>query len=296
MINEEQLKLMSEKPGFVAALDQSLSSTPAALRAYGIPDDTYHTKEEMLDLMHDMRSRIIISGDFSSEHIIGTILFVDTIERKISGQFIGEYLWNEKGILSFLKIDDGLDVLGSGVQLLKPIADFEEKIAEAKAHHLFGTKMRSLILSPNEEGIKDVIRQQFDIAKIILEHGLVPILEMEVDIHSMEKAKSEEILKRELLEELNKLDPNAKVILEFSLPNVPDFYKEVVEHPNVVRVLAASSGYKKTEADKKLSQNHGMIASFSRALEEGLMYQETDFEFDMILKESIQAIFDASIK
>jgi fructose-bisphosphate aldolase class I len=156
--------------------------------------------------------------------------------------------------------------------------------------------MRSLILSPNEEGIKDVIHQQFDIAKIILEHGLVPILEMEVDIHSMEKAKSEEILKRELLEELNKLDPNAKVILEFSLPNVPDFYKEVVEHPNVVRVLAASSGYKKTEADKKLSQNHGMIASFSRALEEGLMYQETDFEFDMILKESIQAIFDASIK
>lgn len=296
MIDEKKLKIMSEKPGFIAALDQSLNSTPAALRAYGIPDDTYHTKEEMLDLIHDMRGRIMISEDFSSTHILGAILYIDTMKRKIRGQFASEYLWNEKGMLTFLKIDDGLEVPGSGVQLLKPMLDFEEKLKEAKKHHFFGTKMRSLILSANHEGIRDVVQQQFDIAKVILKHDLVPIIETEVEIHSTEKAKAEELLKSELLTELNQLEENAKVIIELSLPTVPDFYKEIVEHPNVVRVLAASSGYKKTEADKKLSQNHGVIASFSRALEEGLMYQETDFEFDMTLKESIQAIFDASIQ
>ena len=296
MIDEKKLEIMSEKPGFVAALDESIKSTPAALRAYGIPDETYHTKEEMLNLIHDMRSRIMISEDFSSIHILGTILYIDTIKRKIQGQYVSEYLWEQKGILAFLKIDDGLDVPGSGVQLLKPIADFEEKLQEAKNHHVFGTKMRSLILSANQEGIRDVVKQQFEIAKVILQHDLVPIIETEVEIHSTEKKEAEKLLKEELLVELDKLDAQSKVIIELSLPTIPDFYQEIVSHPNVIRVLAASSGYKKTEADKKLSQNHGVVASFSRALEEGLMYQETDFEFDMILKESIQAIFEASIQ
>ena len=296
MIDEKKLKTMSEKPGFVAALDQSLNSTPAALRAYGIPDETYHTKEEMLDLIHDMRSRIMVSTDFEKSRILATILFIDTMKRKVEGQFTSEYLWNKKNIISFLKIDEGLAVLKNGVQLMNPILDLEEKLKEAKEHQVFGTKMRSLILSANEVGIKEVLKQQFDLAKQIYHEGLIPIIEPEVEIHSTEKEKAELMLKNELLEQLNQLDPSVKIIIQLSLPVVPDIYQDIIEHPNVVRVLAVSGGYKKSEADKKLSENHGMIASFSRALEEGLSYEETDFEFEMILKESIEAIFDASVK
>lgn len=296
MVDEKKLKIISEKPGFVAALDQSLNSTPAALRAYGIPDETYHSKEEMLNLIHDMRGRIIESSDFCSDHIIASILFIDTIKRKIGGLFVSEYLWQKKEILSFLKIDEGLAPITSGVQLMKPIEDFEEKLKEAALHDVFGTKMRSLVLNANPTGIKDLVDQQFELAKQVLAHDLIPIIETEVDIHSPEKEKAEVLLKKELLASLDALPKDQKVVIELTLPVIADFYKELVEHPNVIRVLAASAGYNKAEADKKLSQNHGVIASFSRALEEGLAYQETDFEFEWTLKESIEAIFKASIE
>lgn len=296
MIDEKKLKVMSEKPGFIAALDQSGGSTPAILRAYGIPDETYQTNEEMFNLMHDMRYRIIVSPDFSSEHILAAILFSDTIKRTIEGINTCEYLWEKKGIIPFLKIDQGLDVVRSGAQMMKPIENLEEKLVEAKKHYIFGTKARSLILNANEVGIKEVVEQQFDLAKTIFAHDLIPIIEPEIDIHSPEKAKSEALLKEELKKQLDQLDDDVKVILKLTLPSVPDFYHEFIDHPNVVRVVALSGGYRKAEADKKLSENHGMIASFSRALEEGLAYQETDMEFEFALKESIDSIFEASIQ
>ena len=296
MIDETKLQIMSEKPGIVAAIDQSLNSTPAALRAYGIPDETNHTKAEMHDLIHDKRCRMIDSTDFSSAHILATILFEDTMKRKIQGMYTSEYLWEKKQIISFLKIDEGLDVPANGVHLLKPMINFEERLKEAKEHQIFGTKMRSLIVNANEVGIKDLVKQQFDISKVILEHDLIPIIEPEVDIHSTDKEKAERLLKKELLAQLDALDEGSQVIIQLSLPVIPDFYEDIVAHKNVIRVLAVSGGYRKAEADKKLSQNHGIIASFSRALEEGLTYQETDFEFEMTLKESIHAIFDASIQ
>lgn len=296
MIDEKKLEIMSKKPGFIAALDQSGGSTPAVLRAYGIPDETYQTTEEMYNLMHDMRYRIIVSPDFSSDHILAAILFKDTMKRTIEGINTCEYLWEKKGIIPFLKIDQGLDVVRSGAQMMKPIENLEEKLKEAKEYHVFGTKARSLILNANEVGIKEVVEQQFELAKEIYAHDLIPIVEPEVDIHSPEKEKSEKILKEEIKKQLDMLDENVKIILKLSLPTISDFYHDFIDHPNVIRVVALSGGYRKAEADKKLSENHGMIASFSRALEEGLAYQETDMEFEFALKESIDSIFEASIQ
>lgn len=296
MIDEKRLKIMSDKPGFIAALDQSGGSTPTVLRDYGIPDDTYHTDEEMFNLAHDMRYRIIASPDFSSDHILAAILFEDTMKRTIEGINTCEYLWDKKGIIPFLKIDQGLDVLKSGAQMMKPIENLNELLEEAKKYNVFGTKMRSLILSANPVGIKDVVEQQFELATTIFNQGFIPIIEPEIDINSPEKGKAEIILKEELLTSLNNLDSNVKVILKLSLPKIPNFYEELIDHPNVVRLAALSGGFNKAEADKKLSENKGMIASFSRALEEGLAYQETDMEFDFALKESVNSIYKASIK
>ncbi|MGX7025535.1 class I fructose-bisphosphate aldolase [Vagococcus hydrophili] len=296
MLDEKKLKIMQEKPGFIAALDESIRRTPSALRSYGIPDETYHTNQEMLDLIHDMRYRIMASSDFDSEHIIATILYKDTLKRTIQRVNTCEYLLEKKGIIPFLKIDQGQEPVMNGVQLMKEITDFDELMDLAKANKIFGTKSHSIILSANKMGIKEAVDQQFDLARKVLDNGLLPIIEPEVDIHSPEKEQSEAILKEELLGHLNQMNPDQKVILELSLPSIPDFYEELLSHPNVVRVVASSGGYKKAEADKKLSQNHGMIASFSRALEEGLAYQETDMEFDFALRESIQSIFDASIQ
>ncbi len=296
MFDEKKLNIISKKPGFIAALDESLRSTPSVLRAYGIPDETYHSKEEMLNLVHDMRSRIIISSDFSSTHVIAAILFVDTLNRKIAGMPTSQYLWEEKEIIAFLKIDEGLAVLNNDVQLMNPINDLEKKLENAKVNKVFGTKMKSLILGANPEGIEELVDQQFTYAKQILNYELLPIIETEVDIHCRDKDKAEVLLKKALLDNLNQLSSEEKVIIEVTLPVVPDFYEEIISHPNVIRVLASSGGYKQAEADRKLRQNHGMIASFSRALEEGLKYSETDFEFDMILKETIAEIFDASIQ
>ncbi len=296
MLDEKKLKIMQENPGFIAALDESARRTPGALRAYGIPDETYRTDEEMFDLIHDMRYRIMASSDFSSECIIATILFKDTVKRTINRINTCEYLWEKKGIIPFLKIDQGQEPVMNGVQLMKEITDLEELFTLAKEYQIFGTKSRSLILSANKMGIKEIVDQQFELAKKALANNLLPIIEPEIDIHSPEKEQSEAILKEELLNHLNQLTKDEKIILELSLPDVPDFYEDLLSHPNVVRVVASSGGYRKAEADKKLSQNHGMIASFSRALEEGLAYQETDLEFDFALKESIQSIFDASIQ
>ena len=296
MIYEKRLRIMSDKPVFISALDQSGGSTPTVLREYGIPADTYHTDEEMFNLAHDMRYRIIASPDFSSDHILAAILFEDTMKRTIEGINTCEYLWNKKGIIPFLKIDQGLDVLKSGAQMMKPIENLNELLEEAKKYNIFGTKMRSLILSANPVGIKDVVEQQFELATTIFNQGFIPIIEPEIDINSPEKGKAEIILKEELLTSLNNLDSNVKVILKLSLPKIPNFYEELIDHPNVVRLAALSGGFNKAEADKKLSENKGMIASFSRALEEGLAYQETDMEFDYALKESINSIYKASIK
>ncbi len=296
MIDEKKLEIMLEKPGFIAALDQSGSSTPSVLRAYGIPDETYHTDKEMFNLIHDMRYRIMASPDFTSEEIIATILFEDTIKRTIEGISTCEYLWDKKGIIPFLKIDQGLDVLKNSAQMMKPIEDLDKVLDEAKKYNIFGTKMRSFVLAANPVGIKEVVAQQFDWATIIYAKQLIPIMEIEVDIHSVEKEKAEAIMKTELLNRLNRLEPDVQVILKLSLPVIPNFYKELIEHPNVLRVAGLSGGYKKAEADKKLSENNGMIASYSRAFAEGLAYQETDLEFDMALKESITSIYNASIK
>lgn len=296
MIDEKKLKIMSEKPGFIAALDQSGGSTPNVLRDYGIPDDTYHTDEEMFNLAHDMRYRIITSPDFSSDYVLAAILFEDTMKRTIEGVNTCEYLWDKKEIIPFLKIDQGLDVLKSGAQMMNPIEDLDNILEEAKNYNIFGTKMRSLILNANPVGIKDVVAQQFELATTIYKKGFLPILEPEIDINSTEKGKTEIILKEELLKALNSLDSDVKVILKLSLPKIPNFYEDLMTHPNVVRVAALSGGYNKAEADKKLSENKGMIASFSRALEEGLAYQETDIEFNFALKESVDSIYRASIK
>ncbi|MGO3731932.1 MAG: fructose bisphosphate aldolase [Vagococcus sp.] len=295
MIDEKKLDRMRNGKGFVAALDQSATSTPNVLRAYGIPDDTYQTSEEMFNLAHDMRMRMMISPDFSSKYILATILFEGTLNRTVFGVSTSEYLWNEKGILSFLKIDNGLAPEMNGVQLMKDIPDLDKLLEEANAYHLFGTKARSFIKQANETGIIDVVAQQFDLAKKVYAAGLIPIIEPEIDIHSPEKGQAEVILKKEIEKHLSELAPDVKVILKLSIPNVPDFYQDFTTHHNVVRVVALSGGYKKSEANRKLAENHGMIASFSRALEEGLAYQETDMEFDYDLKESINTIYQASL-
>ncbi|WP_415989919.1 fructose bisphosphate aldolase [Intestinibacter bartlettii] len=295
-MNEKQLQQMTSKKGFIAALDQSGGSTPKALRLYGIPEDKYSTDDEMFDLVHEMRTRIIKSPSFTGEKIIGAILFEKTIERKIDDKFTADYLWEEKGIVPFLKVDKGLQPEANGVQLMKDISTLDELLKKGIEKHIFGTKMRSVIKSANEEGIKAIVAQQFDIAKKILSYGLIPIIEPEVDIHSVDKEKCEEILKKEIFANLDKLDKDQKIMLKLTIPSVEGFYSDVIAHDNVLRVVALSGGYTRADSNEKLAKNPGLIASFSRALTEGLNVDQTQKEFDDLLEESIDGIYQASIK
>ena len=295
-MNEKQLQQMTSKKGFIAALDQSGGSTPKALRLYGIPEDKYSTDDEMFDLVHEMRTRIIKSPSFTGEKIIGAILFEKTIERKIDDKFTADYLWEEKGIVPFLKVDKGLQPEANCVQLMKDIPTLDELLKKGIEKHIFGTKMRSVIKSANEEGIKAIVAQQFDIAKKILSYGLIPIIEPEVDIHSVDKEKCEEILKKEIFANLDKLDKDQKIMLKLTIPSVEGFYSDVIAHDNVLRVVALSGGYTRADSNEKLAKNPGLIASFSRALTEGLNVDQTQKEFDDLLEESIDGIYQASIK
>ena len=295
IMNKAQFDIVKNHKGFIAALDQSGGSTPKALALYGIPEDSYTGEEEMFTLVHEMRSRIITSPAFSSDHILGAILFEQTMDRKVEGLYTADYLWEKKGIVPFLKVDKGLDTEADGVQLMKPNPDLAALLARANERHIFGTKMRSVIKSANPEGIKKVVAQQFEVGKQILAAGLIPIIEPEVDIHSTDKAESEAILKEELLSALDGLSADQFVMLKLSIPSVDDFYKELIAHPQVLRVVALSGGYSRKEANEKLTHNPGLIASFSRALSEGMTVDLTDDEFRTSLAESIQSIYDASI-
>ena len=291
---KEQLQTMKTRPGFIAALDQSGGSTPGALRAYGIKENAWSNEEEMFAIVHQMRTRIMSSPSFTGERILAAILFEDTMNRDIEGQPTPDYLWNAKRVVPFLKVDKGLAADNAGVQLMKPIPGLTGLLEKAKAKHMFGTKMRSLIKQANGAGIKDIVAQQFDAARQIIAADLVPIVEPEVDIHCPEKAKAEELLKAAILEELNKLSVDQLIMLKLTLPEKDDLYAECVSHPKVVRVVALSGGYTQEEANKRLRRNHGVVASFSRALVEGLSAQQSDREFNGLLDASIQSIFEAS--
>jgi fructose-bisphosphate aldolase class I len=295
-MNQEQMDQVHTGKGFIAALDQSGGSTPTALMQYGITKDCYSNDEAMFNLVHEMRTRIITNPAFNSEHILGAILFENTMDGKVNDQFTADFLWEHKNVVPFLKIDKGLAELENGVQLMKPIPGLQELLRRAVEKNIFGTKMRSVIKEANSEGIRKVVEQQFDIAKKIAEVGLVPIIEPEVDIHSADKEKSEKILKKEILSNLSALDKDVKIMLKLSIPTEDNFYNDLMDNPHVVRVVALSGGYTRSEANEKLAHNHGLIASFSRALSQGLTVQQTDKEFNLMLSNSIQTIYDASIK
>lgn len=294
-VNKEQLNRMQTGKGFIAALDQSGGSTPKALSQYGVQESSFSNDEEMYTLVHEMRTRIIKSPAFDSEYILGAILFENTMDRKIDGQWTADFLWEKKNIVPFLKVDKGLADLANGVQLMKPISNLDELLTRAVERNIFGTKMRSVIKEANAAGIRKVVEQQFEVGKQIFEKGLVPIIEPEVDIYSVDKEKSEEILKEEILKQLKALDKEVKVMLKLSIPTVNDFYKELMSDPHVVRVVALSGGYSREDANDKLSQNHGLIASFSRALSEGLTAGQSDDDFNAVLGTTITAIYKASI-
>ncbi|MBE0392115.1 fructose-bisphosphate aldolase class I [Flavobacterium sp. 7E] len=290
-----QLERMKSGKGFIAALDQSGGSTPKALAQYGVEESSFANDEEMYLLVHEMRTRIIKSPKFNSSFIIGAILFENTMDRKIDGEWTADYLWNKKGIVPFLKVDKGLSELKDGVQIMKPITNLDALLSRAVERNIFGTKMRSLIKEANSEGIRNVVKQQFVIAHQIFEQVLVPIIEPEIDIKSTDKAKSEEILKAELKLHLDALDESVKVILKLTLPETDNFYADLQSHPNVVRVVALSGGYSKDEANRKLAANNGLIASFSRALVEGVTFNQSDDDFNLMIDKSINEIYKASI-
>ena len=290
-----QLNRMQSGKGFIAALDQSGGSTPKALAQYGIEESSFTNDEEMYTLVHEMRTRIIKSPAFDREYILGAILFENTMDRKIDEQWTADYLWEKKNIVPFLKVDKGLADLANGVQLMKPIANLDELLTRAVEKNVFGTKMRSVIKEANAGGIREVVEQQFAVGLQIFEKGLIPIIEPEVDIYSADKEKSEKILKEEIKKQLNLLDKEVKVMLKLSIPTVNDFYKELMSDPHVVRVVALSGGYGQDEANAKLSQNHGLIASFSRALSEGLSAGQSDADFNSKLGNTIKEIYAASI-
>ncbi|HST29360.1 MAG TPA: fructose bisphosphate aldolase [Chthoniobacterales bacterium] len=293
-VNEEQLQKMKTAPGFVAALDQSGGSTPKALRLYGIQENTWSSDEEMFTIVHQMRTRIITSPAFNGQRVIGAILFENTMDREIEGQPTADYLWNVKRVVPFLKVDNGLAAEKEGVQLMKPIPALAALLEKARAKRIFGTKMRSVIKQANEAGIKNIVRQQFEIGQQIITADLVPILEPEIDIHCAQKAKAEQFLKAAILERLNELPAGQIVMLKLTLPEQDDFYADFVKHPSIVRVVALSGGYSREEANNRLRKQHGVVASFSRALVEGLTAQQSDAEFNDVLDKSIQSIFDAS--
>ena len=293
-INPEQLQRAKSNKGFIAALDQSGGSTPKALKLYGVEETEYSGDAQMFDLIHAMRSRIIQSPVFTSERILGAILFEMTMNRKIEGKGTAEFLWQNKQILPFLKVDNGLADETNGAQIMKPIPELGTRLESAKSHGVFGTKMRSVIKLGNKTGVCDVVKQQFEIAKQIVATGLVPIIEPEVDINSPEKSAAEVLLKAEIIGQLNSLSSDQNVMLKLTLPNETGFYAELVKHPRVVRVVALSGGYSREEANKKLAQNHGVIASFSRALTEGLSAKQSETQFNGTLDTTIQAIYEAS--
>ena len=294
-INQEMLEQIQHGQGFIAALDQSGGSTPKALANYGISENSYANDQEMFDLVHQMRSRIITSPAFTSEHIIGAILFERTMSSKIGDKFTAEYLWQDKHVVPFLKIDNGLAEQNNGVQLMKPIPELEHRLNEANRHNVFGTKMRSVIYEANEQGIADVINQQFELAKIICKAGLVPIIEPEVDINAIDKAKCEEMMKTEIQKHLSDWSGRDKIMFKFTIPSQPDFYADLYNSSAVVRIVALSGGYPVDEACAKLAENHNMPASFSRALLQNLRAQQSDEEFNNTLAQAIQQIYQASI-
>jgi fructose-bisphosphate aldolase class I len=292
--NEQQLQKMKNQPGFVAALDQSGGSTPKALAAYGIEAGSWSEEEEMFAIVHRMRTRIITSPSLTDDRILGAILFENTMDRDVQGQPTAAYLWNVKRIVPFLKVDNGVSEEKNGVRLMKPIPQLDMLLKKAKAKGIFGTKMRSVINKLNLAGIRDAVDQQFEIAARILAAGLAPIIEPEVDIHCPEKARAEAFLKIFLIEKLDKLPPEKPVFLKLTLPEQDDLYADCVRHPRVVRVLALSGGYSRDEADARLRRNHGVVASFSRALVEGLTAQQSSTEFNARLEAAVQSIFEAS--
>jgi fructose-bisphosphate aldolase class I len=293
-LNKEQLQKMKSHPGFIAALDQSGGSTPKALALYGIKEGTWSNEDEMFAIVHQMRTRMISSPSFTGERIIGAILFENTMDRDIEGQSTADYLWNVKRVVPFLKVDKGLAAEKDGVQLMKPMPVLGALLEKAKSKRIFGTKMRSVIKRASEAGIKDIVNQQFELAAQIIAAELLPIVEPEVDIHCPEKAKAEALLKAAILEKLNQLPAGQLVMLKLTLPEQDNCYADFVKHPKVLRVVALSGGYSREEANNRLRRNHGVIASFSRALAEGLSAQQSDAEFNAIMDKSIQSIFEAS--
>ncbi len=291
---EDQLQKVKTAPGFIAALDQSGGSTPKALGLYGVSEDAWSNDDEMFDVVHQMRTRIITSPSFGGDRILGAILFENTMDREIEGQSTASYLWNVKNVAPFLKVDLGLADEADGVQLMKPITNLATLLDKAKSNGIFGTKMRSVIKQANSAGIKAIVDQQFQIGKQIVEAGFVPIIEPEVDIHCPDKAEAEDLLHDAIMAELNALGDNELVMLKLTLPEKDNLYADCIAHPNVVRVVALSGGYSREEANARLARNNGMVASFSRALSEGLKAQQTQEEFDAMLDDSIGAIAAAS--
>ena len=291
---DQQLEKIRNEPGFIAALDQSGGSTPKALANYGVGADAYSNDEEMFTVVHAMRSRIMTSPVFNGDRIMGAILFENTMDREVEGQATADYLWQVKRVVPFLKVDKGLADEVDGAQVMKPMPDLDALLQKAGAKNIFGTKMRSVIKTANADGVNAVVDQQFEIGRRIIAAGLVPIIEPEVDINSPQKAETEALLKAAILEQLNRLDDGQLVMLKLTLPEEDNFYRDCVTHANVLKVVALSGGYSREEANQRLARQNGMVASFSRALSEGLSAQQSDEEFNAMLDRSIQSIFDAS--
>ena len=294
-MDNKKLEVVKTRTGFIAALDQSGGSSAKTLEKYGIKKDEYQTEEEMFDLIHQMRTRVITSAVFNDKHILGTILFYKTMMGKIEGEYSADYLWNKKNIVSFLKVDKGLEEEENGVKLMKPIPDLENQLDEANEKHVFGTKMRSVIYEANEKGIEEIVNQQFEFAKVICNKGLVPIIEPEVDINSKDKEKCEEILHEKIKEKLNNWNSEDKIMFKFTIPTKANLYEDLYNYEAVIRVVALSGGYDIDKACELLSKNNKMIASFSRALLENLNVNQTKEEFDRELDNAITKIYNASI-
>ncbi len=294
-MNTKQFEVVKNGKGFIAALDQSGGSTPKALKLYGVNEDAYSNEDEMYDLIHEMRTRVMTAPAFSSDYVLGAILFEQTMDREVYGKYTSNYLWDAKGVVPFLKIDKGLADEQNGVQLMKPNPNLNELLKRAVERNVFGTKMRSVVKEPNAEGIKQVVDQQFEVAKEVIAAGLVPIIEPEVDINSADKERIEAMLNDEILSHLDKLSDDEYVMLKLTIPTLANFYKELIDHPRVVRVVALSGGYPREQANQKLAENKGLIASFSRALSEGLSADQSDEEFNTTLEKSIKEIYEASI-
>lgn len=290
----QQIDKISQESGFIAALDQSGGSTPKALANYGVEPDAYAGEEEMFDVVHQMRTRIMTSPVFNGERIMGAILFENTMDREVEGQATADYLWNVKRIIPFLKVDKGLADETDGAQIMKPMPDLGNLLQRAKQKNVFGTKMRSVIKTPNASGVNAVVDQQFEIGRRIVSAGLVPIIEPEVDINSPQKAETEDLLKSALIANLDQLGDNERVMFKLTLPERDNFYRECIEHPNILKVVALSGGYSREEANQRLGRQNGMVASFSRALSEGLSAQQSEEEFNATLDASIESIFQAS--